>query len=85
MKLCKTLYALVLCFSLGSVLYAQPDTGYYALDRRIKKVLSRKTELLTVLEFPHTPSPQQSLRVGYKRESRPTKNCKCQVLFLPLR
>jgi hypothetical protein len=32
-----------------------PETGYYALDRRIKKVLQQKAELLTVLSFPQTP------------------------------
>jgi len=32
----------------------KPKTCYYALDRRIKKVLQQKAELLTVLSFPQT-------------------------------
>jgi hypothetical protein len=33
----------------------KPETGYYALDKRLKKALKQKAELLTVLEYPETP------------------------------
>jgi len=55
----------------------KPDTGYYALDRRIKKVLGQKTELLTVLDFPTTPLHNNpcELDVREKVVQRKIRNC----------
>ena len=32
-----------------------PNTGYFDLDKQIKKTLKNKNELLTVLEYPQIP------------------------------
>jgi len=55
----------------------KPETGYYALDRRIKKVLRQKTELLTVLSFPQTPLHNNpcELDVREKVVQRKIRNC----------
>jgi len=55
----------------------KPDTGYYALDRRIKKVLSQKAELLTVLEFPHTPLHNNPCELDTREKvvQRKIRNC----------
>lgn len=55
----------------------KPETGYYALDRRIKKVLGQKAELLTVLSFPQTPLHNNpcELDVREKVVQRKIRNC----------
>jgi len=55
----------------------KPDTGCYALDRRIKKVLSRKTELLTVLEYPDTPLHNNPCELDTREKvvQRKIRNC----------
>jgi hypothetical protein len=55
----------------------KPETGYYALDRRIKKVLRQKAELLTVLSFPQTPLHNNpcELDVREKVVQRKIRNC----------
>ena len=71
----------------------KPETGYYALDRRIKKVQRQKTDLLTVLSFPETPLHNNSceLDVREKVVQRKIRNChrsaagaKASDLFLGL-
>lgn len=71
----------------------KPKTGYYALDRRIKKVMQQKAELLTVLSFPQTPLHNNSceLDVREKVVQRKIRNChrsvagaKASDLFLGL-
>jgi hypothetical protein len=54
-----------------------PKTGYYALDRRIKKALKQKAELLTVLEYPDTPLHNNpcELDVREKVVQRKIRNC----------
>ena len=55
----------------------KPETGYYALDRLIKKVLRQKAELLTVLSFPQTPLHNNpcELDVREKVVQRKIRNC----------
>ena len=55
----------------------KPETGYYALDRRIKKVLQQKAELLTVLSYPQTPLHNNpcELDVREKVVQRKIRNC----------
>lgn len=55
----------------------KPETGYYALDRRIKKVLQQKAELLTVLSFPQIPLHNNpcELDVREKVVQRKIRNC----------
>jgi regulator of replication initiation timing len=71
----------------------KPETGYYALDRRIQKVLRQKTDLLTVLSFPETPLHNNpcELDVREKVVQRKIRNChrsapgaKASDLFLGL-
>jgi len=71
----------------------KPETGYYALDRRIKKVLRQKAELLTVLAFPQMPLHNNpcELDVREKVVQRKIRNChrsaagaKASDLFLGL-
>lgn len=55
----------------------KPETDYYALNRRIKKVMQQKTELLTVLSFPQTPLHNNpcELDVREKVVQRKIRNC----------
>jgi hypothetical protein len=55
----------------------KPEAGYYALNRRIKKVMQQKTELLTVLSFPQTPLHNNpcELDVREKVVQRKIRNC----------
>ena len=55
----------------------KPDTGYYALDRRIKKVLNKKAALLTVLEFPDTPLHNNPCELDTREKvvQRKIRNC----------
>ena len=55
----------------------KPKTGYYALDRRIKKVRQQKAELLTVLSFPQIPLHNNpcELDVREKVVQRKIRNC----------
>ena len=71
----------------------KPKTGYYALDRRIKKVLQQKAELLTFLSFPQTPLHNNpcELDIREKVVQRKIRNChrsaagaKASDLFLGL-
>jgi hypothetical protein len=71
----------------------KPEMGYYALDRRIKKVRQQKKELLTVLSFPKTPLHNNpcELDVREKVVQRKIRNChrstagaKASDLFLGL-
>jgi hypothetical protein len=71
----------------------KPETGYYALDRRIQKVQRQKAELLTALSFPEIPLHNNSceLDVREKVVQRKIRNChrsragaKASDLFLSL-
>jgi len=71
----------------------KPETGYYALDQRIKKVQRQKTDLLTVLSFPETPLHNNpcELDIREKVVQRKIRNChrsaagaKASDLFLGL-
>jgi len=54
-----------------------PNTGYYALDKRIKKAAKQKAELLTVLEHPDTPLHNNpcELDIREKVVQRKIRNC----------
>jgi hypothetical protein len=71
----------------------KPETGYYALDRRIQKIRRQKAELLTVLSFPKIPLHNNpcELDVREKVVQRKIRNChrslagaKASDLFLDL-
>jgi hypothetical protein len=71
----------------------KPETGYYALDRRIQKIRRQKAELLTVLSFPQIPLQNNpcELDVREKVVQRKIRNChrsragaKASDLFLGL-
>jgi len=71
----------------------KPETGYYALDRRIKKVLRQKAELLTVLSFPQIPlhnNPceldvrEKVLQRKIRNRHRSTAGARASDLFLGL-
>jgi hypothetical protein len=71
----------------------KPETGYYALDRRIQKIRGQKAELLTALSFPALPLQNNpcELDVREKVVQRKIRNChrsragaKASDLFLGL-
>jgi hypothetical protein len=55
----------------------KPDTGYYALDKRIKKAMKQKAELLTVLEYPDTPLHNNPCELDTREKvvQRKIRNC----------
>ena len=54
-----------------------PNTGYFALNNRIKKVIKKKTELLTVLDYPNTPLHNNPCELDTREKvvQRKIRNC----------